>query len=242
MRRALYLWSKYVASVGWLLNVACLVSALVIVLHDFVFIGWPELFPHGAQLWKLAYQLSLALIASYVFFYMNVHLRRLREQETLRPFLYRHTLYILGDALSINNNLRNASGQGTPSLWPYEDFPPSREDLERMCKAVDPHHAVPQFVGDWFRYLSHQRKRTMDNISRIYTAVPFLEADYLHLLMEFENCHHLKTIDEIAAVRPNSTNMSFLVHGLHDYFEKASRLRDHAYSHLTASGRAEPMG
>jgi hypothetical protein len=138
---------KYVTSVGWALNVVCSVSVLVILLHDTVFLGWPELFPRGAQLWKLAYELSLALVASYVFFYVNVHLRKLREQRTLRPFLYRHTLYLIGDAQNIVNYLRTASELGTPSDWPYEDFPPSREDLERMCRAVNPYDQAPQFVG-----------------------------------------------------------------------------------------------
>lgn len=72
-------WRKYIASVGWPLNLACFVAIIVIVLHDFVFVGWPELFPRGSQMWRLAYQLGLALVASYVFFYINVHLRRVRE-------------------------------------------------------------------------------------------------------------------------------------------------------------------
>jgi hypothetical protein len=241
MRRLSNWWGKYVASVGWLLNAACLVSVLVIVLHDIVFLGWPELFPRGAQLWKLAYGLSLALVASYVFSYMNVHLKRLREQETLRPFLYRHTLYLIGDANNIVNHLRMASGQGTPSDWPFEDFPPIREELERMCKAVDPHSTAPQFLGDWFQFLIHQKERTMGNISKIYTAVPFLEADYLHLLMNLEDSHYFTFIDATAALPAAHKDMSVWMSGLDDYFEKARLLRDYAYRHLTSSGHAEPI-
>jgi hypothetical protein len=111
-----------------------------------------------------------------------------------------------------------------------------------MCRAVDPHSTVPQFLGDWFQFLGYLKERTMGNISKIYTAVPFLEADYLRLLMDLEDAHHFTFIDQMAAFRPTYTDMSAWMSGLVDYFEKAERLRDYADSHLTSSGHAEPIG
>ena len=49
------------------------------------------MFPGASRLWELAYLLGLTWVASYVFFYINVHLKAVREKETLRPFLYTYT-------------------------------------------------------------------------------------------------------------------------------------------------------
>jgi hypothetical protein len=76
-------WRKWVRSVGWPLRVVFLVAVGVIILHDFVFWGRPELFPSASRLWGLAYLLSLAWVASIVFFYINVHQKAVREKEGL---------------------------------------------------------------------------------------------------------------------------------------------------------------
>ena len=86
---------------GWPLNMVFLVALGVIILYDFVFWGWPELFPAASRLWELAYLLALTWVASYMFFYINVHLKAVREKETLRPFLYTYTRRVVGDAMSI---------------------------------------------------------------------------------------------------------------------------------------------
>ena len=49
---------NYVTSVGWPLNTACLLAFVTVILHDFIFFGWLELFPRGAQLWKLLYDVE----------------------------------------------------------------------------------------------------------------------------------------------------------------------------------------
>ena len=63
-------WRKWVSSVGWPLNIVFLAAIGVIILHDFVFWGWPELFLSASRLWELAYLLGLTWVASYVFFYI----------------------------------------------------------------------------------------------------------------------------------------------------------------------------
>jgi hypothetical protein len=189
-------WRKYVASVGWPLNAACLIAVLVVILHDFVFVGWPELFPHGAQLWKLAYQLSLALIASYVFFYVNVHIRRLREKEALRPFLCQYTRNVVEQAAEMSRTFKGKKGK--PEYRFEGDFPPTLEDTERMLLPISPKHTIPFVVdmspdrvktyGTWLDWLLWHKSRTMHSITRIYTATPFLEPEHLRLIMDVENC------------------------------------------------------
>jgi hypothetical protein len=95
-------WRKWVRSVGWPLRVVFLVAVGAIILHDFVFWSRPELFPSASRLWGFAHLLSLAWVASIVFFYINVHQKAVREKEGLRGCLRSPHETLLASLLSIS--------------------------------------------------------------------------------------------------------------------------------------------
>lgn len=239
---------KYVVSVGWLLNAVCLLSALVIFFHDVMFAGRPELSPLGARLWDLVYGVSLALIASYVFFYINVHLRRLREKETLRPFLYRHTLLLVEDAERLSQLFGMATGLGgAPSKrsaaygwelekWPNDNLFPDSGTAALMCQSVDPHTSPPNYGINWFEFLSGIRNNTEDNLSRIYTVAPFLEPGYLRLIADLEDV--ARWLD-VSPDPPPAETLAFMSSTISSYFKRTRRLRDYAYRNLTLTGSPE---
>lgn len=51
-------WVKYIASTSLVLNVLLVISIIIVILHDFVFVNLRELFEGGVELWNLAYKLS----------------------------------------------------------------------------------------------------------------------------------------------------------------------------------------
>lgn len=122
-------WRKYVAAVGWLLNTVCVASLAVVCLHDFVFAGSPELFQNAGKGWELLYKLALSLLASYVFFYVNVHLRQ-RDRKNVHQFSNDKTFRIVQDAQHIINGPRHTSGRDV-----RDDYP-SLSDLKVMCSKV----------------------------------------------------------------------------------------------------------
>jgi hypothetical protein len=89
-----------------LLTALFLVCLFLLVAHDLFFEDWPEWFGWGPALWDLFYELCLAFAASYLFYSVVVHVKRQRDKETLRPFLYRHSLYIVGNAEAISRTLK----------------------------------------------------------------------------------------------------------------------------------------
>jgi hypothetical protein len=150
-------WRKWVSSVEWPLRVVLLVAVGVIILHDFVFWGRPELFPSASRLWGLAYLLSLAWVASIVFFCINVHQKAVREKERLRPFLYTYTRRVAGDAINILLTFKRAIDEDIGSEAAdadYEGLWPSLEETQRMCAAVNCASQAPQFAGTWLEFLA----------------------------------------------------------------------------------------
>lgn len=161
---------------GWPLRVVFLVAVGVVILHNFVFLDRPELFPSASRLWELAYLLSLAWVASIVFFYINVHQKAVREKEGLRPFLYTYTRRVVEDAMNIVLNFKRAIDEDIDSEaanTDYEGLWPSLEETQRMCAAINRVSQAPQFAGTWVEFLAFQKRRTEDECSRIYTATPF---------------------------------------------------------------------
>lgn len=241
---------KYIASVGWLLNAVCLFSALVILSNDVIFAERLEVYPLGTQLWDLVYKLSLALIASYVFFYINVHLRGLREKESLRPFLYHHTLLIVEDAEKLSELFGMATGLGVTSSkrsaayewelekWPNDNLLPDSETAVRMCQSVDPNTTPPHYGEDWFEVLSVIRNETVESISRIYTVTPFLDPQYLKLAADVEDA--ARWLD-VSPNPPPEKTLAFMSTAISEYFESIRRLRDYAYRHLTVTGSPESL-
>lgn len=248
MGRINRVWREYVASVGWLLNSVCLLAMLLIVLHDFVFFGNAQLFRGGANLWRLAYQLSLALVGSYIFFYLNIHLPRLRDKRKLRPFWKDRANTIYSFAKGISSGLVRAAGETLAT-----DFPATEQDTLRMCGKADPHsNSDAQSLRGYLSgspnpYLSvlermySLRLRSKQYFEDIHATLPFIDAEFLHLVNDIENCTLFFALDGAASFPTGirqavvgSTDMTaWASSGLHDYFEKAKRLQVYINQHLS---------
>jgi len=241
------MWREYIASVGWLLNAVCLTAVLLIVLHDFVFLSSTEFFRGGANLWRLAYQLSLAFIASYVFFYLNVHLLRLRDKRKLRPFWRDRANTIYSFANGISRELTKAAGETLPT-----DFPATEQDTLQISGKVNPHSATDarslqrHLSGSPNPYLSvlermySLRQRTKQYVVDEYTTMPFVDAEFLQLINDIENCTLFFVLDGaanfpmgVAQSAVGNTDMTPWAPELHDYFEKAKRLQAYVDQNLT---------
>jgi hypothetical protein len=177
-KKAKKVWSAYI-STAWsstldklllLLVAGCLV---VLLAHDLGprLVDWSELFLGGAELWNLLYELSLASPAAYVFYFLVVHLKRQRDREILKPFLYLHTNSIVEDAKFISRKLAGASDNDLKG-----DFPPTPGVTRGMCRSVNPRSQVPGLLPlRWFELLETRRRLTKESSANIYTARPSLK-------------------------------------------------------------------
>jgi hypothetical protein len=240
--RAKRLWHIYIATVDRTLTALFLFSVLVLIAHDILFAGWPELFRWGRELWDLFYQLCLAFAASYIFYFVVVHIKRQRDREALRSILYRETLMVAGDAEGISNDVKKAYGQDS-----IGDFPPNLEETKRMCRAIDPYSQVPLFAGNWYRMLGQYWERTSGTVGRIHTMMPFLEPEYVQVLDDLWDCFYIQTLPNrlrMHAATPrerDNKTLEYMAKELHEYVCKAKHLQEYAYKNLTLSGEFEPL-
>lgn len=225
-------WVKYIASTSLVLNVLLVISIIIVILHDFVFVNLRELFEGGVELWNLAYKLSLALIGSYIFYFVVVHSKRQQDRENLLPFLQRQTNLITADARSLIYALKEQSGCEFAGDYPNLD------DTKTMCAKISRHDVAPLLIdiagtkANWIQYLQHSRSRTEKALPRIYDTVFFLDSDYLKLLTNVENCRYFTALDHIVGMPLTNGSLSFLAESLHDYFQHARGLEEYANKKL----------
>ncbi len=124
------------------------------------------------------------------------------------------------------------------------DFPATEQETLRICGKVNPHAATDAkslqgyLSGSPNPYLSvlermySLRLRTKQYVEDVYTTMPFVEAEFLQLVNDIEKCTLFFALDGAASfpmgVRQSadrSTDMTGWALELHDYFEKARRLR-----------------
>lgn len=225
-------WMKYFASVSPTLNVLLIFSVIIVLLHDFAFASSPELFRGGAQIWDLAYRLSLALIGSYIFYFVVVHSKRQQDKDNLLPFLRRQTNFVFGDAKSLVNALREESGHDFAGEYP------SLNDTQVMCSKISLSDEAQLIIdimmtkANWLQFLLHERNRTERALPKIYATVPFLDSDYLKLLTNIENCHYFTMLDHVRGLPVGNASLSFLSTVLYEYFQHARALEEYANREL----------
>lgn len=241
---SVYISTVYTSTLDRILIISFLGCAVVILAHDVVprFVGWAEMFPGGAELWELLYELCLAFVASYVFYFVVVHLKRQRDREVLKPFLYRYTSSIVDDAKLISQKLANASETEFEG-----DFPPDRDVVVEMCERVNPISKVPgMFIVQWFEFLEFRRSLSKESSANILTATPFLEPEHLKRVMDVDTCLYFKRVQAFAnnfrrpdeptsptSIHPH-TNLGVLDTDFQDYFEKAKRLKEYVDNELSS--------
>ena len=134
--RAKRSWRVYVTSLHGTtldrtLTALAIFSGLVLLVHDLFFAGWPELFIWGGELWDLLYQLCLAFAASFIFYFVVVHIRRQRDEENIRPFLSEKTERICEDAKQLIGGLRGGSVMKCDP-----NYYPTYEEVKKLCEHI----------------------------------------------------------------------------------------------------------
>lgn len=233
MKLPLGRWVKNVAAVGRTLNVLLAATLVFVMLHDFLLADAAELFAGGGKLWELAYKLSLALIGSYLFYFVVVHLKKQEDKENLRPYLRTRTDRIVGRARALMAELNKASGRDTTGATPYlDEITPA--NVQEVCSAVKFHDPAPLFLSGanrkatWVEYLDHHRTETMDFIASIYVASPFLDTELLKLLVEVEHSSYFFQVQMMSRLNLRDDPLSPLAKPMHECFVRVRALKEYA--------------
>ena len=151
--------------------------------------------------------------------------------------IYRRTMNIVGQAEGLLRDLSKEAGET------IEPESMTREQLEEICKRVNPNGRAPLVVGgnpqaggrhaNWLGMMTNWRDRSRRFTEDLRVFDQFLDREHFGLLADIEQCSYFNQLEHLGGgggVR--NGDLSWLASSIWEYAEAARRLRDYAIRHL----------
>lgn len=170
-----------------------------------------------SSLISLFYQFSLAIITSFIFWFVLVNLKEKHDTKNVEQYIIPKTKSIIGDGYKIFNEMAKKAG------YPETEFPPSEDELKKILEKINPNvHEAPLVSFNlkpytWIEYLDSYRLRSQDSIKKILDRIPYLNTDLMLLLDKIdENSYFIQLSYQIPM---NNKDMAFFSTTMMIYFK-----------------------
>jgi len=178
--------------------------------------------------------LCLSYISAFIFYFLVVHLKQQRDKDNIYQYIARRTYIIVSDTKSLISSFKKESRIGLKSEYPTE------EELEEVCKKINPNSNAPLLIGgldhyaSWIQYLNYHKDRAENAIKKIYVGMQYLDSNYIKLLMGIEDCVHFKVIDVASKMPMRNVDLTAFARQLYKYFELVRKLELYANKNFKA--------
>lgn len=203
--------TKNILSVNPYLNGLLLLSITLILLTDLWFNNLPELFQGGGNLLSVLYNLCVGIIGSYIFYFIVVHLKELRDKETINACIAPKLRNIVGDYTAVMSAIKKASNSNLTEAYP------SKADIESLFKNINPHSPSPVLGENWLEFIKNRSKRTKYSIKNIFEKMTFLDSILVSHLSKIEDCAYFKELEFHYPAPLRNITIEFLSTTFHQY-------------------------
>lgn len=186
--------------IDWIILAILLTSIFSIIDIKLRFLVIPELFKNGSLFENDIYNLSIAYLASFVFYYLVVFLPGKRNRRLFHTYvskqidhLLRNTTWIVSSFIKNDN----------PKKYPYQL--PDDENLKKLIAKSKPndsgHRGYTQPNGQFvqitlWQTIVNNKFEVMSTIDRLSIRAPQFDNTLTNLLMEIEECTLFYSIDQ----------------------------------------------
>lgn len=188
-------------------------SALVVAIGSILLIeAWlgevTEIVPWGAEFGVVYYSLCISIMASYIFYFIVVHLKEQADKDNIDAFVAIKVFGILNDFKIQMRELKRES------KFSEEDYYLSQGQLGLIFKAISPKGKAPLILGqsgqhgDWMLYLKMNNERVQKSIQKIFAKMTFLDSKLVKILADIDDCDHFNAIESMYGMQFSNTDMS----------------------------------
>ena len=186
----------------------------------------PEKFEKGSELGDLIYQICLAYITSFIFYFLVVYLKRVKDRQILEPYIADKTRTVIHSGKILVKYLVSETG-----IRP-QNFYPTEEELSAMCSKVNPNSFVQGWANlSWMGLFREYFLKSEKAINSIYEKMPFVESKLIRYLGDIQNNPHYYT-GEIRPYKMGNTDLSFKSMHLYQYLMIIKDLEKYAEKNL----------
>ena len=217
---------KLLLTVPLPVNIGLIISTFYIVVVRFVINDFSEPFIGAYKVGWIGYDLFLAYVASYIFYFLVVHLKSFNDKQNINEFVADHTKRLVFEGQSVFTDLSKASGLSNLT------FPPSPDEVKQICQKIDPHGQAPMITNDfqkvnWIYYL-YNRKLVSDNLSRkILGRMPYLESELINIVSLIDDNSFFSMVEHLNRQAFQNKNFQFLDKSLFNYFALVYKLENY---------------
>lgn len=175
-----------------------IISVVSILAIDFCLQDIEEIVSWGSEFGEIYYRLCLSIIASYIFYFIVIHLKSMRDKENINTFVSSKVSQILGDYRSQLSEIKKVSDlKDAKTIYELEEW-------KNLLIKISPKAQAPLILGTryatWMQYFSYYNKRTQSHIQKIFVHMPFLDSELVKILAHIDDCSHFSVIDLLSSV------------------------------------------
>jgi hypothetical protein len=116
------------------LKIILLLAISIVIIIDFWLINIPEKVVWGYEFGFIIRALSMAYIASFIFYFVTVHIKSKRDKRNIKPYISKCISDILGIHNGIHNSIQNTA---KPDIYKGNIMYTKEEYLEFLSKIIN---------------------------------------------------------------------------------------------------------
>lgn len=211
------------------LNIGLLVSFSCITIVEFIYDKTPELFIGGAKLGEIISNLSLAFIASYMFYVVVVHFKYIKDKEHLDPYIALKSKQVVGSILELTGTIIWKAQDEKDSEIKY----PNKLELEEITKNVHFKDLAPeayrrshQNINTMWDFTNHWKGLCEERLKDILTLSLFLESEHIKLLLNIQESSFYSIINFFEEVELDN-EFSSISNSLYKLLQSTKKLEEY---------------
>ena len=181
---------KILKSINIVITSVFVIAVVYSVCYQILFLHISELFPFANELGIIAFNLSLALIASAIFYFIVIHINEYAKKQKAISIVRKKVQRLINIESAVTKALADKSNEQLRK----ENY--SKENFEKLLSKITSKDIAPRLFYsereeiNWLDYLFYFVNDSQFIIKEIYQFMPYLELDLLVILDELESCKY----------------------------------------------------
>ncbi|MDR3669079.1 MAG: hypothetical protein P4L35_19795 [Ignavibacteriaceae bacterium] len=218
---------KISKSINPLIKTIFFISLIYSFVYQFYFLKIAELFYGASEFGIIMFNLSLAFIASFIFYFIAVHIPEYKNKEKATSIVRLKIVKLI-----------NAQIEPTVQIYRNADIKLEKENyseeiFKQVLSKLKPQNISPPLYflnkGDcnWLEYLYYYIKLSQIVIKEIYQFMPYLELDLLLTLDKIERCGYFEFFEVMKKATFTEPDLSVISSYYYEYIKLISELEEY---------------
>jgi hypothetical protein len=209
-----------------------LLSIVTIILVKYILADIPEKWKYGHETGEVVYDLSLAYIASWIFYIVVVTIPKNRNEKNINV----HISTIVDGIVYTGNGLLH----GLSSTIDDQEKEITESEFTALCKKIGPDSIQDLFVTvtekypiTYLQHISSVRERVKTESQKLFIYISHLDPELIRLTNDVIYCQLMVHLDNYFLDKQyRQPTFEHISYALYDFYKKIGHLKEYRQRHL----------